>query len=1537
MNKLLTCLFLLIFSGVTLAQTTVTVTVLDDLSEPLDGISVFAFDGAAYTGNSAITDTNGEASFDLANGGYRFRADVNGTQYFSDNQNHCVAPTCTATSMEIPRAVVVTVTSSAGGFEEGLSVYAFTGTTYANKTAVTGSDGVASLQLLQGDYRFRIDKSGTQYFTDITDHCSVPGCTSVSFEIPEPVTVSVTSGGAPAEGLNVYAFDGSTYVNLTGVADPNGEVKFSLLAGDYRFRIDKDGTQYFTSSVNHCAVPGCNTIAFDIPESVTVTVTEAGSPAEGLSVYAFDGTAYANKTGTTNVNGEVTFSLLEGDYRFRIDKSGTQFFTDTVNHCSVPGCTAVSFDIPANVFVSVTSSAGGPEAGLSVYAFDGSTYVNQTEVTNSSGVAEFTLPSGDYRFRVDKNGTQFFTDTANHCSVPGCMSIDYEIPEDIVVTVTNSGGSFETGLNVYAFDGSSYVNKTAVTDTNGRAVFTLPPGDYRFRIDKNGTQYFTNDVNHCSAPGCNAVSFEIAENVTVTVTSSAGGFEAGLNVYAFDGPTYVNQTAVTDVNGQAVFTLLDGDYRFRIDKNGTQFFTDAVNHCTLPGCTDVSFEVPEDITVTVNSSAGGPEVGLNVYAFDGSTYVNKTSITNADGEAVFTLLPGNYRFRIDKNGTQYFTNPGNHCAAPGCSAVSFEVPESVVVAVTSTSGVPQEGLNVYAFDGSVYANKSGVTNSDGEAAFTLLPGNYRFRVDKDGSQFFSSPTNHCAVPGCTFISAQVPSALSELVADPNLGLCIDTAATTNNWDDPGEVTALNCDNFGISNLSGIENFSNLNDLVLSNNAITLLGPLNNLSNLTNLDLSGNSLLECNQLGDLDSLYGAGIVTHPSTCLGEGELIFSVANPNQVDTNQFSFDVATTPAGDIVTSAITYNPGTDSFDGRVFLIDGTNGNQLLELENPAPSGSDYFGWSVATLPNGDIVVSAWQDDISGVDAGIVYVFSQIDGELLTTIENPAPDSGDRFGFSVTTTPSSSIVVGTPDESGGGAVYVFESNGALNQTITSPTGDNNAEFGRAVASLSNGDIVIGAPQQDVVVGTDTVANAGSVHLYTESGSSLLLIDNPDPSPNDDFGSEVAAATNDDIIVSARLSDNFATDDGSIAVFDSVTGSLLWSVANPVADDNGLFGKGLGATSQGDIVVGAANYDTDDDNVGRIYDFSGLVGDLIKIIENPNPSTNANFGEGLGATPADQIAIGAFGADSGFGELHLFTSIRAGESFTLLNEQEFGSDAERACVLEIAAENGWATLEEAGGFNFDCGSDTTPDQFNFIDLDDAIVNAPATSNVVTLTGFDGVLTAEVAIHTQAKNPEFSINGGPFTSEPQDVQAGDTIQLRFITPDITEFSSIATVSIGAAENGGFGVYDDWVVTTGEDVLGDLGFRGPYEVFGRSSTNDLFVRRDNSDGQVPGVSSFYLLQSSGGDRFYDLVPNITESQAIADGFDLNSPLPVDLFDSDLHGDGVNDLVIEGLNGLGGRNVLVYAGATLNSPPGAFVEIDAEFRNFYDDLANYLY
>jgi hypothetical protein len=162
------------------------------------------------------------------------------------------------------------------------------------------------------------------------------------------------------------------------------------------------------------------------------------------------------------------------------------------------GCTSTAVTVTVPLTVTVLDTSGLPQPGLPFYAFDGTTYTGYNQTTNASGQAGFTLPRAPqgYRFRTDKNGTQFWSGASNHCAldtVPGCTNTAVTVTLPLTVTVLDTNGAAGAGLPVYAFNDASYTGYNKTTDANGQAVLTLPIGNYHFRADKNGTQFWSSN------------------------------------------------------------------------------------------------------------------------------------------------------------------------------------------------------------------------------------------------------------------------------------------------------------------------------------------------------------------------------------------------------------------------------------------------------------------------------------------------------------------------------------------------------------------------------------------------------------------------------------------------------------------------------------------------------------------------------------------------------------------------------------------------------------------------------------------------------------------------------------------------------------------------------------------------------------------------------------------------------------------------------------------------------------------------------------
>ena len=171
-------------------------------------------------------------------------------------------------------------------------------------------------------------------------------------------------------------------------------------------------------------------------------------------------------------------------------------------------------------------------------------------------------------------------------------------------------------------------------------------------------------------------------------------------------------------------------------------------------------------------------------------------------------------------------------------------------------------------------------------------------------------------------------------------------------------------------------------------------------------------------------------------------------------------------------------GGSGGDGIVRKYSGDPFALTLVITDPFPNMNmpDNFGSAVASI-DGKILVGATHEDLSGMDAGLVYVCDGMTGGILQTIMPPVVVPSGFFGSRI-------IVIGericvtqmAGGPLGSGVVYVFDHNGALVQTITDPTPTAGANFGFALGEL-DGALVVGAPMQNV----GPLTSVGVVYVF------------------------------------------------------------------------------------------------------------------------------------------------------------------------------------------------------------------------------------------------------------------------------------------------------------------------------------------------------------------------------------------------------------------------------------------------------------------------
>ncbi len=370
---------------------------------------------------------------------------------------------------------------------------------------------------------------------------------------------------------------------------------------------------------------------------------------------------------------------------------------------------------------------------------------------------------------------------------------------------------------------------------------------------------------------------------------------------------------------------------------------------------------------------------------------------------------------------------------------------------------------------------------------------------------------------------------------------------------------------------------------------------------------------------------------PMSLSAPGDLSLFIPSPTLQSGSIFGFSLASTPNGDIIVGANNADVGLVPGAGSAYLFDGLTGQLRLSLPNPTPEAGDQFGSFLASTPDGNIIIGAPTDNTGGSNSGSVYVFDGRTGQLLLSLSSPTPEPDGFFGWGVTSTPNGDIIVSSSGTVR--TVYLFDGrSGQLRFSLTNPTPQTGDGFGGSIASTPTGNIIVGDPSDKT-----SALFAGSVYLFDgNTGQLLLSLPNPTPEDFENFGNSVASTPSGDIIVGSEGDNTGVSKGGSAYLFDGRSGQLLFAMPNPTPptrpDVREDYAVSVASTPTGDIVVGAPldHYGT---KFGSVYLFDGQTGQLLLTLNNPASSVNQHdyFGRSVASAPNGNIIVGAYDDDT------------------------------------------------------------------------------------------------------------------------------------------------------------------------------------------------------------------------------------------------------------------------------------------------------------------
>jgi len=312
---------------------------------------------------------------------------------------------------------------------------------------------------------------------------------------------------------------------------------------------------------------------------------------------------------------------------------------------------------------------------------------------------------------------------------------------------------------------------------------------------------------------------------------------------------------------------------------------------------------------------------------------------------------------------------------------------------------------------------------------------------------------------------------------------------------------------------------------------------------------------------------------------------------------------------VVGAACQDSLATDAGKVYVYNWDGSAYIEVGQLTASDAQAYDYFGKSVAVFGN-RLVVGADGKATAGLNAGKVYVYDwnsvTYTYDEVTTVTASDTRTYEYFGMSIALSGDRLVVGATGEDISGlnaGKVYVYDWNSTTSVydevlQLTASDAQDHDWFGVSVALSGDGNrLVVGAH------GVDTAGvNAGKVYAYDWNGTTSVYdevaqLTASDAQDHKWHGSSVALSGDGSrLVVGACGADTPGVEAGKVYVYGWNSDTSVYDeVAQLTASDaqaSAWFGRS--ATVDGDrLVVGACGDDTTEPAAGKvyIYDWSGV----------------------------------------------------------------------------------------------------------------------------------------------------------------------------------------------------------------------------------------------------------------------------------------------------------------------------------------------------------
>lgn len=575
--------------------------------------------------NAVITNDNGQAIIQLANGQYEYIVSASG--YIPVEGMFVVLNGSVSIDVQMvlaPYTVTFHVTDEKGG------VVPYANVMMDNRTTTTNLQGVASLSARNGNHPYTIEKLGYDEYSGsvVVDGRDKEVYPELEFKV-WTITVIVKDKENQLIPNAVVKVNNGEYLT-----NQHGEAEIPLVNGEYPVTIEKTGYDTLQGEIkvnNQNADVTFEMDFFLYNVEFNISQVNQGNPAEGATI------KIEGRPGVLNVNGsgQATIKLKSGNYSYTVQKKGYDDLTGSFN---VEGQdTFIQRTLVLkhyNVVITVLDSDNSSPAQGAAVNINGSSYP-----TNERGQAVVSLQNGTYPYTVTKSGYYDGSSSVTVLDSDNSSVISLKVRlYNVIMTVKNPLKEPIKGATV-EINATSYQ-----TQDNGEVSLQLKNGTYPFTVVANGMDDYLGELEVVSAdiPSF-PVNMEYKKyDIVFTVQTDEGVAIENANIHINEKDYQTSQGGLVTVR------LSDGQYPYTVTKEGyvqTQGNVEVSgsNKNVLAQLTPISY----NITFVVKDNMASPNL-LQGVSIDIENE-DKTVTTNASGEAIISLKAGKYTASFMKN------------------------------------------------------------------------------------------------------------------------------------------------------------------------------------------------------------------------------------------------------------------------------------------------------------------------------------------------------------------------------------------------------------------------------------------------------------------------------------------------------------------------------------------------------------------------------------------------------------------------------------------------------------------------------------------------------------------------------------------------------------------------------------------------------------------------------------------------------------------------------------------------------------------------